>query len=123
MENPYKSLTNRHFWKTSVAGFPLSNIKDVWLSKFKISKNDRIISAGSCFAQHIGKGIERAGGNYLNASKFLDDQRMQKKSLIQRSFHLTPVISIPLARCCNGSSGHVIMRKCLMLFGSLANSI
>jgi len=54
MSHPYRSLDHQQFWHR--AG-PVSLLNP----SFQIQKHDRIVSAGSCFAQHIGHQLERRG--------------------------------------------------------------
>lgn len=56
--NPYKSLPNRSFWRPSVADLSPFDIQDLWKPKFKLDENTRVITYGSCFAQHIGRALK-----------------------------------------------------------------
>ncbi|GAB2934253.1 GSCFA domain-containing protein [Micromonospora polyrhachis] len=55
--NPYQSLPARSFWRSAVAEPEMPNIADVWTSKFEIGPDDPILTAGSCFARHIGPAL------------------------------------------------------------------
>lgn len=59
--SPYEDLPRRSFWKSGVARSEPGAIRDLYLKKFDISAEDRIATAGSCFAQHI-TGKLRASG-------------------------------------------------------------
>lgn len=65
MSNPYKNLDAMNFWKPSVADKHLLDIGDLWQPKFKIDKNKKVATYGSCFAQHIGKALKSRGFNWL----------------------------------------------------------
>lgn len=64
--SPYVDLPDRQYWKPAVADpYPLS-IKDLYVKRFSISRNDGVATCGSCFAQHIGKRLHRSGYNYMD---------------------------------------------------------
>lgn len=63
--HPYRSLPDWHFWKPSVAELPADAVDPVVSAKFRVRRTDRIATAGSCFAQHIARHLQRAGFNYL----------------------------------------------------------
>lgn len=64
MNNPYKSLDQRNFWKPSVADVHLLDISDLWQPKFKVDKKKKVATYGSCFAQHIGNAMKQRGFNW-----------------------------------------------------------
>lgn len=52
MSNPYKNLSDQHFWKTGV--FAAKDAIEPRVGKaFRINPDDRIVTAGSCFAQNV----------------------------------------------------------------------
>lgn len=67
MTHPYQSLPGSAFWRTAVAEKHALHIEELWNPKFQVLPNHRIVTAGSCFAQHIGKALERRGYQWLNA--------------------------------------------------------
>src|SRR5690348_3961352 len=64
-EHPYRSLPDRNFWKPSIADLPFDEVDPVVDGKFRISRSDRVVTAGSCFAQHIARYLRGAGFNYF----------------------------------------------------------
>lgn len=64
MTNPYKALPNHHFWRRSISYAEKHEVDPCVAVKFKIGKNDRVVTAGSCFAQHLSKALARNGFNY-----------------------------------------------------------
>ena len=64
-DHPYRSLPDHCFWRRSIAGVSASDVDPVVHAKFKISRNDRIATAGSCFAQHIARHLTQSGFNYF----------------------------------------------------------
>ncbi len=58
---PYDALPERAFWRSAVAQGGLAGLSDLWQPKFAITPKDRISTYGSCFAQHIGQNLRRAG--------------------------------------------------------------
>lgn len=64
--SPYLGLEPRAFWRTGLAetGYPPP---DLFRPKWDLRKTDRIVTAGSCFAQHVGRALRRNGFNVLDA--------------------------------------------------------
>ena len=63
--NPYASAKPFQFWKTSVAGVAVKDLDPVVNPRFTIAKEDKIATAGSCFAQHIARTLAGSGFNYF----------------------------------------------------------
>ena len=57
MTSPYKGLPRSRFWSTGVSRADPLTIADLYAKRFDIGKTDRIATAGSCFAQHIGARV------------------------------------------------------------------
>jgi hypothetical protein len=68
-EHPYKSLPDQAYWSRGVARPAAGDVDPVVEAKFKITTSDRIATAGSCFAQHIGHVLRRAGFHHLVTEK------------------------------------------------------
>lgn len=66
--NPYKQLSNPKtaFWKNAVAGAGSFGLSELYKKKFNILETDYVVTAGSCFAQHIGNRLQSSGFNYLD---------------------------------------------------------
>jgi len=60
MTHPYAALPDRAFWRRGVveAGDALAPVGEGFL---RLAPSDRIATAGSCFAQHIGRALREAG--------------------------------------------------------------
>jgi hypothetical protein len=57
--SPYSGLPQRAFWRGGVAGagpFP----PDIYQPRHKLTKETRVFTAGSCFAQHVGAAMKTA---------------------------------------------------------------
>jgi hypothetical protein len=67
MKSPYQSLPPERFWKTGVSEQHPFSVTDLYKRKFKILPSDRIATAGSCFAQHIGGHLRAAGYSVIDA--------------------------------------------------------
>jgi hypothetical protein len=59
MKNPYADLPSRNFWRSGFA--EISNIEeaDIYKKKWLLDKTMNIATAGSCFAQHIGRTLQK----------------------------------------------------------------
>jgi len=67
--HPYSSLPEYAFWKTAVSSRSMFDIQGLWKPKFIVASDDKIVSFGSCFAQHIGKALEERGFRWLITEK------------------------------------------------------
>ncbi|MDX3854763.1 GSCFA domain-containing protein [Streptomyces sp. AK02-01A] len=65
--NPYQSLPPRSFWRSAVAEPDMLGIGDLWTPAFAIGQDDLILTAGSCFARHIGRALLEQGMNWRDA--------------------------------------------------------
>jgi hypothetical protein len=63
--NPYAGLPDSAFWRRSISGRSRDAVDPVGQLKFGISPSDTIVTAGSCFAQHISNVLVRDGYNYF----------------------------------------------------------
>jgi len=62
--NPYHGLDAKHFWRRAVAGVERFRFDPVASTRFIIQPQQRVATAGSCFAQHISNRLARTGFNY-----------------------------------------------------------
>ncbi|RJE81722.1 GSCFA domain-containing protein [Paracoccus sp. JM45] len=69
--NPYSKLPRHAYWRTSVARAAKSGgaLTDVWQPKFGITRQDSILTTGSCFAQHISRALVSAGFAWHQAER------------------------------------------------------
>lgn len=65
--NPYADLEPRAFWRSGVADRHPLDPGDLYRPKFAIPRNAGIMTAGSCFAQHVGRRLRMAGMNVLDS--------------------------------------------------------
>jgi hypothetical protein len=64
--NPYDSFEKSAFWSKTISRKPLGSIQITnEFDSFKISQNDKIMSLGSCFAQHISNYLQSFSYRYL----------------------------------------------------------
>lgn len=64
-DHPYRGLPDWAFWKQGVAQIPLRAFDPVVEVPFRISRTDRVATAGSCFAQHISRRLKAGGFNFM----------------------------------------------------------
>ena len=64
-DHPYRYLPDHCFWRRSVASVPPEEVDPVVRAAFRITREDRIATAGSCFAQHIARHLQRYGFRFL----------------------------------------------------------
>ncbi len=65
MAHPYKTLPDRNFWSRAVAGQPPFLLDPGVEPPFRIGPNDKVATAGSCFAQNIARRLANSGFNYF----------------------------------------------------------
>ena len=66
MASPYRKQPRRAFWRTMAAN-PGEVPADLFTPRFPIGREDRIVAAGSCFAQHISAQLCQRGYRVLDA--------------------------------------------------------
>lgn len=64
-DHPYKRLRDFSHWKKAIAEPAPEQVDPVVDFKFKILPEDRVATAGSCFAQHISRHLKKSGFNYF----------------------------------------------------------
>jgi hypothetical protein len=65
--NPYAEAPKVQFWKHSVAAIEPIDLDPVVSPRFAIGSQERVATAGSCFAQHIARTLKGSGFNYFVA--------------------------------------------------------
>jgi hypothetical protein len=63
--NPYRELPAQAFWRSAVQDRHFFDL-DQLCQPVHLSKRDRIATAGSCFAQHIGRHLRESGAQYMD---------------------------------------------------------
>lgn len=63
--NPYAGAPKLQFWKNAVAKIAPGSVDPVVGPRFKIAPEDKVATAGSCFAQHIARTLKASGFNYF----------------------------------------------------------
>lgn len=63
--HPYENLPDYAYWRRAVSSVAPGELDPVVQAPFRFGVRDRVATAGSCFAQHIGRYLEANGCNYL----------------------------------------------------------
>lgn len=63
--HPYRDRPDYAFWKQAVSEVPPGHFDPVVAPPFLIERNDRIATAGSCFAQHISRRLRESGFEFM----------------------------------------------------------
>ena len=66
MTHRHENLPPRAYWKSAVSRDPVAGARDIYEPRFAVSPTDRIVAAGSCFAQHIGTQFKRRGYKFVD---------------------------------------------------------
>ncbi|SFK61406.1 GSCFA domain-containing protein [Falsiroseomonas stagni] len=67
MASPYSSLPPTNFWRSGVAGAATGDFPGLVRPRFPITPQMRIATAGSCFAQHVGRHLRSRGYAVMDA--------------------------------------------------------
>jgi hypothetical protein len=67
MRSPYEGLPSNRLWKSAVPEQRPFAVAGLYTKRFEIRRTDRIATAGSCFAQHIGRNLRKRGFNVIDA--------------------------------------------------------
>lgn len=65
MTHPYAGLDSHHFWRSSISDADAHRVDPVVRRKFVIGREERVATAGSCFAQHLARRLSTAGFHYF----------------------------------------------------------
>ncbi len=73
-QSPYRDLAARAFWRTGYAevSYPPEGL---YQPRWTLSKTDKIVTAGSCFAQHVGRTLRQNGFNVVEKEPASEDPR------------------------------------------------
>jgi hypothetical protein len=63
--NPYRGLPPSAYWRSAVQERHYFDLEEL-CQPMRLSKLDRFATAGSCFAQHIGRHLRESGAGYLD---------------------------------------------------------
>ena len=63
--NPYKSQPKKAFWRPAIAERHYADLEDLW-QPITLTRNEKVATAGSCFAQHIGNNLAIRGANFMD---------------------------------------------------------
>lgn len=81
MKHPYELKESKAFWRSGVLANGVDSITDLYHPKWELSNSSKIFTAGSCFAQHVGRYLKQAGVNVLDAEpapRFLSKKKRAK---------------------------------------------
>lgn len=69
MSHPYRTIPAHQRWSKAVAEPAAAEVDPVVAFPYRITPDTAIVTAGSCFAQHIARHLAQAGYNYLVAER------------------------------------------------------
>lgn len=72
--NPYRRQPDHAFWSRAVARPAAEDVDPVVDPRFVLGRQDRIITAGSCFAQHMSRALRAKGYRYLVTEPGAEDR-------------------------------------------------
>ncbi len=72
MPSPYDGLPPTAYWKFAVADRAPLDPGALYVPRFAITRRQRIVTAGSCFAQAIGRALKQCGFRIIDAEPLPD---------------------------------------------------
>ena len=63
--HPYKNQPAKKFWRSAITERSYFDLSEIALP-IPVSLSDKFATAGSCFAQHIGRQLAERGANFLD---------------------------------------------------------
>jgi hypothetical protein len=81
-DNPYSRLPDRQFWRRAIGRVEPFRYDPVAGVRFTIGPEERVATAGSCFAQHISRRLAGLGFNYFvtEAGEELDEAQRKARN-------------------------------------------
>jgi hypothetical protein len=67
--HPYRGLPDYQFWRRAIERIPMKDVDPVVCSRFTVKREDKVATAGSCFAQYISGILRKNGFNYFITEK------------------------------------------------------
>src|SRR5437773_12326374 len=64
-DHPYSKIADYQHWMRAIARRPQEDVDPLVSVPFQMRSKDRVATIGSCFAQHIGRHLQRCGFNYF----------------------------------------------------------
>lgn len=84
MVSPYDNAPSRAFWRSGVVAQEAGAIEALYVPKFAITRESKIMTAGSCFAQHLHRALNQLGWGVM------DGERLEvnvPSDVLQRHFY------------------------------------
>lgn len=67
MSSPYENLPGSAFWRSAIGQPDEESVADLYRPAFELTRDTALMTAGSCFAQHIHRALTDDGWNVLQA--------------------------------------------------------
>jgi hypothetical protein len=78
-DHPYRNSPEKALWRPAVASRSYFDLEDI-SGPLPFSLEDRFATAGSCFAQHIGRNLAARGANWLDCEPAPDFLREAERA-------------------------------------------
>lgn len=78
MKHPYEAKETKAFWKHGTLSCGADSFLGLYEPKWKLSRDAKVLTAGSCFAQYVGRHLKMAGINVIDtepAPKYLPEDK------------------------------------------------
>ncbi len=81
--NPYHGLPDYQFWRRAIEHVTMKEVDPVVGTAIKLYSNTKIVTAGSCFAQHISRTLAKSGFNFYVSER---EEELQLDEQQRRNF-------------------------------------
>jgi hypothetical protein len=101
VDHPYVDLPPHAYWRTGVAEPDAMEISGLWRPKFAITPDDKTVTAGSCFAQHISRALREHGFRWMDFEappSMLSEDAARRFGYGTYSFRTGNIYTTPLLR-------------------------
>lgn len=111
--NPYRLLSKNKFWRPSVAEKDPLDFSGIYKKKFTLSLDDKVATAGSCFAQHLTRAMKQNGFSILDVEP--------PPRMLERKYHSDYGFNLYSARYSNIYTVRQLLFLVKEAFGLLEN--
>lgn len=82
--HPYQGLPPHHYWRQSIGEVAGDQVDPVVAVRFRVDRQTRIATAGSCFAQHINNRLRERGFRVLQTEQ--PPEQLSPAQALQRNY-------------------------------------
>lgn len=85
-KHPYRGRPDTSFWAKAVARVERASFDPIVSVPFQIGRQDAVVTAGSCFAQHISHSLKAGGFSFLQTEAHNESNSKTKTALFSARY-------------------------------------